>query len=203
MTTAERNDEFQAYVLAERADLLRTATLLCAGDQHLAEDLVQSMLTRLYVAWPSFKKARSPGGYARQALVNALIDEKRRPWRRERSLGVLPELAEPSPSTGSRVDDLNQAMRLLPPRMRAAVVFRYFHHLSVAETAEALGCREGTVKSQTARALDRLREALEPTAPVQPVPGLTVARAANGMYRSTPKPFKPINRLATTTSRSY
>jgi len=74
MTTAERNDEFQAYVLAERADLLRTATLLCAGDQHLAEDLVQSMLTRLYVSWPSFKKARSPGGYARQALVNALID---------------------------------------------------------------------------------------------------------------------------------
>jgi RNA polymerase sigma factor (sigma-70 family) len=59
-------------------------------------------------------------------------------------------------------DRLRQALKELPPRMRAAVVFRYFYDLGVAETADALNCSEGTVKSQTARALDRLRAALEP-----------------------------------------
>lgn len=166
-----RDEEFRSYVLARRAELLRTATLLTAGDGHLAEDLVQSTLTQLYLAWPAFQKAHNPNAYARRALVNALVDEKRRPWRRrERSMPDLPERPSPEANGSTRGDELNQAMRQLPPRMRAALVFRYFHDLSVAETAEALGCTQGTVKSQCARALDRLRKVLSPT--VQVLPGL-------------------------------
>ncbi len=149
-------------MLAQRAGLLRTATLLTAGDRHLAEDLVQSTLTKLYVAWPSFQRADNPQAYTRRALINALSDERRRLWRRrERSTAELPELPRTDQHSEPMADGLRTALRELPPKMRAAVVFRYFHDLTVTETAEVLGCSEGTVKSQTSRALDRLRAALE------------------------------------------
>lgn len=156
-----RDDEFREYVLARRASLVRTATLLTAGDAHLAEDLVQATLSRLYVAWPRFRKMTNPEGYVRRALVNALVDETRRPWRRERSHAELPEPAVPAePVSPGRVEALNEALAALPPRMRAALVLRYFHDLSVEDTADALGCSQGTVKSQTARGIDRLRVVL-------------------------------------------
>jgi len=169
-----RDEQFRSYVLDRRVELVRTATLLTAGDRHLAEDLVQSTLTQLYLAWPAFQRARNPNAYARRALVNALVDEKRRPWRREHSTPDLPEPVSPETGSSTAADQLNQALRELPPRMRAALVLRYFHDLSVADTAEALGCTQGTVKSQTARALDRLRLVLDYTADDQdaPAPGL-------------------------------
>jgi RNA polymerase sigma-70 factor (sigma-E family) len=161
--TTTRDEQFRRYVLDRRADLLRTATLLTAGDRHLAEDLVQATLTRLYLAWPAFQRADNTRGYARRALVNALSDEFRRPWRRrERSVADLPEHPSVEDGDGTRVEELNRALAQLPPRMRAALVFRYYRDLSVAETASALGCTQGTVKSQTARALERLRTVLEP-----------------------------------------
>jgi RNA polymerase sigma-70 factor (sigma-E family) len=161
--TSERDEQFQSFVLDRRAELVRTATLLTAGDAHLAEDLVQSALTKLYVAWPAFRRANNPRGYVYRTLVNALTDERRRPWRRrERPVAELPDNARDGLDGGGEVgEELRQALRELPPRMRAAVVFRYFHDLDVAATADALGCTQGTVKSQTARALDRLRVALE------------------------------------------
>jgi RNA polymerase sigma-70 factor (sigma-E family) len=165
---ADRDKQFHEFVLARRAGLVRTATLLTAGDRHLAEDLVQATLTRLYLAWPAFQRADNPEGYLRRALVNALTDERRRLWRRrERPTAELPELPRADQHQEPLADSMRQALRDLPPKMRAAVVFRYFHDLTVPETAEALGCSEGTVKSQTSRALDRLRTALEirPAAP--------------------------------------
>lgn len=158
-----RDEEFRTYVVEHRPDLVRTATLLTAGDRHLAEDVVQSALTRLYLAWPLFTKAANPGGYARRTLVNALTDEYRRPWRRrERAQPTLPEAPSDVQAEAStaRTDALYAALLDLPPRMRAALVYRYFHDLSVADTADALSCSQGTVKSQTARALDRLRDVL-------------------------------------------
>jgi RNA polymerase sigma-70 factor (sigma-E family) len=165
-----RDEEFHAYVLERRAELLRTATLLTAGDRHHAEDVVQSTLTRLYLSWPLFTRAANRDGYARRALVNAFIDEQRRPWRRrERVAAELPEMPSSASDTGStRAESLLAAMRDLPPRMRATIVCRYFHDLSVAETADTLGCSQGTVKSQTARALDHLRGFLED--PAWPAP---------------------------------
>lgn len=160
---SERDEQFRSFVLARRAELVRTATLLTAGDAYLAEDLVQSTLTKLYVAWPAFRRSDNPGGYVHRALVNALTDERRRPWwRRERTMAELPDRASAEPDGGREAaDELREALKALPPRMRAAVVFRFFHGLDVAETADALGCAQGTVKSQTARALDRLRATLE------------------------------------------
>ncbi len=159
----ERDEQFHRFVLGHRSVLVRTATLLTAGDAHLAEDLVQATLTKLYVAWPAFRRADNPEGYLRRTLVNALTDERRRWWRRhERSVADLPDRprAEP-PEAGDLDDGLRAALRDLPPKMRAAVVFRYFYDLDVADTADALGCSEGTLKSQTARALTRLRAALD------------------------------------------
>jgi len=165
--TVARDEQFHAFVVAERAGMLRTARLLAAGDGHLAEDLVQSTLTALYVAWPAFQRAGNRGAYVRRSLVNALISERRRPWRRrEQSLAVLPDRPDPSArdqpfeAVPDGAPALYRALGDLPPRMRATVVFRYFHDLSVAETADALTCSQGTVKSQTARALDKLREVL-------------------------------------------
>ena len=156
---AAREEEFRAYVVDARAGLVRTATWLTAGDSHLAEDLVQTTLTRLYVAWPRIRRADGPDGYARRTLVNALIDERRRPfWRRERSQAQLPEGA--APPRDVEHGPLRAALAELPPGMRAVVVFRYVYDLSVADTADALKCSEGNVKSQTARGLDRLRELL-------------------------------------------
>ncbi len=159
----ERDEQFHSFVLGHRAALVRTATLLTAGDAHLAEDLVQSTLTKLYVAWPAFRRADNPEGYLRRTLVNALTDERRRWWRRhERSMADLPDRPRPEAPAGGDLDEgLRTALRDLPPKMRAAVVFRYFYDLDVADTADALGCSEGTVKSQTARALDRLRAVLD------------------------------------------
>ena len=162
----ELDKQFHDFVLAKRAGLLRTATLLTAGDAHLAEDVVQSMLTKLYLGWAAFRRADNPESYVRRALFNALIDERRRVWRkREQSMADLPDTAHADSAEAHRAEALRTALKELPPRMRAAVVFRYFYDLSVAETADALGCSEGTVKSQTARALDRLRDALERRGP--------------------------------------
>lgn len=143
----ERDEQFHRFVLGHRTGLVRTATLLTAGDTHLAEDLVQSTLTKLYVAWPSFRKADNPEGYLRRTLVNALTDERRRWWRHhERTVADLPE----RPRFDEPEDDerLREALRDLPPKMRAAVVFRYFYDLDVADTADALGCSVGTPKNR-------------------------------------------------------
>jgi RNA polymerase sigma-70 factor (sigma-E family) len=182
---SEKDDAFRAYVLEHRAGLVRTATLLTAGDAHLAEDVVQSTLTRLYVSWPLFVRAANRDGYARRALVNALMDEHRRPWRRrERTSEAVPELRVVELDAASaRAEALMAALRDLPPRMRSAVVYRYFHDLTVAETADALGCSQGTVKSQTARALDRLRGVLDPPVVLTP-PHTTSASQTSYQTRS-------------------
>lgn len=158
-----REEEFRAYVAVARPRLVRTATLLTAGDSHLAEDLVQTALTRLFLAWPRIRTLDGPDAYVRRTLVNALIDERRRPFRRrESSHADLPEPpGDDQPIGGNEtLADLQHALATLPPGMRAAVVFRHVYDLSVADTAAALGCSEGNVKSQTARGLDRLRATL-------------------------------------------
>jgi DNA-directed RNA polymerase specialized sigma24 family protein len=82
---AGRDEAFHDFVVSSRGDLLPTATLLAAGDRHLAEDLVQVSLTRLYVACGRLREPEARHAYARRILVNSLIDETRRPWRRRES----------------------------------------------------------------------------------------------------------------------
>lgn len=152
--------DFESYVAARRPQLRRTAYLLC-GDWDKAEDVVQDALTRLYVHWRRASHADNIDAYVRRSLVNAYLSEGRRPWRRERATDVLPEkgYADPTDSSGDR-DDLRRALASLGVSQRAVVVLRYWDDLSVEQTADALGCSTGNVKSQSARGLARLREAL-------------------------------------------
>jgi len=152
--------DFESYVASRRAQLRRTAYLLC-GDWDRAEDIVQDTLTRLYVPWRRASRADSVDAYVRRSLVNAYLSEGRRPWRRERPTEFLPETAyaDPASSTDDR-DDLRRALASLGASQRAVVVLRYWDDLSIEQTADALGCSTGNVKSQAARGLARLREVL-------------------------------------------
>jgi RNA polymerase sigma-70 factor (sigma-E family) len=156
-------DRFRAFAACQAGALRRCAYLFC-GDWHLAEDLMQTTLIKVYRAWPKVQKQDSVQNYARKVLLNTWLDEKRRPWRRsELRVETLPDradvAADPTAAEArSWAKDLaHRALLELPPRQRAALVLRYFDDLSVAETAAVLGCSEGTVKSQTARGLDTLR----------------------------------------------
>jgi RNA polymerase sigma-70 factor (sigma-E family) len=166
MPRSSRDAEFSAFVRAHRAELLRSACLLTAGDTHLAEDLVQTALARLYVAWPKVFRTGTAVPYVRRIIINAHIDETRRPrWRRERSVSEPPDLPDLT-STESWTDDadgeaVRAALKALPPRMRAVIVLRHWFDLSVEESADLLGCSQGTVKSQTAKAAAHLRSALQ------------------------------------------
>ncbi len=158
-----RDQEFEEFVRRRRSALLRTATVM-TGDAHLAEDLVQTALVRLYLAWGKARRTQVDA-YARRTLVNCLIDETRRPHRRERIGAAIPDRAGQvdTGSAGSVIgpdDDLLAALTALPIGMRTAVVLRHVEGLDVTETAAAMGCTPGNVKSQTARGLERLRDHL-------------------------------------------
>ncbi|HSN06981.1 MAG TPA: SigE family RNA polymerase sigma factor [Candidatus Angelobacter sp.] len=153
--------DFESYVAVRRRHLRRTAYLLC-GDWDRAEDLVQDALTRLYVHWRRASRADSVDAYVRRSLVNAYLSDGRRPWRRESAVGMLPDTAYADASGDSIAerDALRRALAGLGPSQRAVIVLRYWDDLSVEQTADALGCSTGNVKSQSARGLARLRAAL-------------------------------------------
>lgn len=154
---------FEEWVAARGPRLLRVAWLL-TGDAHLAEDLLQTVLARIWPKWPRIA-GENPEAYARKALVHTHASWWRRRWRGELPHGELPDRALPA-DPFAEVDleqTLAEAIRALPVRQRAVVVLRYFEDLSVAETAEVLRCSEGTVKSQASKALHALRARL-PTA---------------------------------------
>lgn len=151
--------DFAAYVQARQQALLGFAILLC-GERADAEDLLQTVLGRVSLRWERLVGSRSDiDAYVRTSLVNAHHSLWRRAFRRrERPTAELPEAAVTSES-----DDLDLWSRVLqlPERQRQVVALRFYEGLSVAETAAAMGSSEGTVKSQCARALARLRIVLE------------------------------------------
>jgi RNA polymerase sigma-70 factor (sigma-E family) len=152
--------DFEAYAAARMTYLRQTAYLLC-GDWHRAEDLVQDALGRLYVHWRRASRAENVDAYVRRTLVNAYLADRRRPWRRDVPTEFVPDRAagEQQPQ---RIDELRAALADLGPSQRAIVVLRFWDDLSVEQTAQAMGCSTGNVKSQSARGLARLREALNP-----------------------------------------
>jgi RNA polymerase sigma-70 factor (sigma-E family) len=148
---------YRDYVTGRMEVMRRTAYLLCR-DWHTSDDLVSITIGKLFRHWPRVGHAEHLDAYVRRILVRTWLDEKRRPWRREEPTGDLPD----PPVAGAEVTVVERAELLdllatLPPRRRAAVVLRMYCDLSEKETAEALGCSIGTVKSQTARGLDTLR----------------------------------------------
>lgn len=153
---------FEDFVRARSSGLLRTAMLLVGQNRAEAEDLLQVALERAYRHWPRVIKSEEPERYVRRILANASADR----WRR---IGRRPEHAMPAfqeavmPDRTAEIADrdyLLRALAALPRGQRAVLVLRYFDDLSEGETARMLGCSVGTVKSQTARALGRLRAAV-------------------------------------------
>ena len=159
MGRAGTDEEFRDFVAARSASPMRLAWLL-APDASAADDLLQTALLRSYLRWRHIH--HDPEAYVRRVLVTVAADERRRPWRRETSVDAVPERVVDADPTGA-VDEaqrLRQALVGLPARQRAAVVLRYREGLSAAQTAELLGCSEGTARSQATRGLDKLRAAL-------------------------------------------
>jgi RNA polymerase sigma-70 factor (sigma-E family) len=152
--------EFDDFVRTRSTGLLRIAYLL-TGDRHAAEDLVQEVLEQMYVKWRRIEGA--PEAYARRALVNRSTNRWRSRSRRPEAPLAHHDVAQPDHSDDVAIRDaVVDALRGLPPRQRAAVVLRYLDDLPVSEVARAMDCSEGTVKSNTARGLDRLRAVLGP-----------------------------------------
>ena len=153
MTAAD--NEFREFVRSRAAPLHRTAFLLC-GDWHLADDLVQEALAKTYRHWRRVKLADNPDAYVRRILVNEANRHFQRRPSAEKPV-VVPEGSVPDGSADlAHRDLLLTALLALPERQRATVVLRYLEGRTEAETADILGCTKGTVKSQTARALNTL-----------------------------------------------
>ncbi len=155
-----RDDDFSEYFAARAHALRATAYLLC-GDWHRAEDITQVAMTKLYLAWPRLRQV-GLDAYARKVVVRTFLAENRRLWRkREHLTHEPPELPASFGDTEQRLL-VQSALASVPPRQRAVLVLRYWNDLSVEETAEALGCSAGTVKSQAARGVAALRRRLGP-----------------------------------------
>jgi RNA polymerase sigma-70 factor (sigma-E family) len=157
--------EFAEYFAARRDAVRRSAFLLC-GDWHRADDFAQTAFVALHRHWHTVRDRGALDAYVRRTLVRAVIDESRRPWRRERYGGEVPDIADVTPGALDMGDTvavrwaLRDALGKVPPRQRAVLVLRFLEGLDVTGVAQALGCTEGTVKSQTARGLAALRAEL-------------------------------------------
>lgn len=159
--TTTRDAEFADY-LAARLPSFRRLALLLTQDWHRADDLVQAAITKLYVHWGRARAADNIDAYARAIVVREFLSERRSSWARRVTLSnQVPETAAPSLDQDGSLD-LHNAVAALPPRQRAVLVLRFYSDLTVEQSAEALGCTPGTVKSQTAKALDSLRRSLGP-----------------------------------------
>jgi RNA polymerase sigma-70 factor (sigma-E family) len=162
----EDSATFAEFVRAEQPALLRLAVLL-TGDRGHAEDLVQTALLKTYRHWHRISAAGPPTAYVRRVLVTSHTSWRRRLWTTEQVVEVLPDRPDSRPEPVDPDEVLRAALRALPPRMRTAVVLRYYADLSEQQAAEAMGCSPSTVNTQTTRGLARLRELLT-AAPLAP-----------------------------------
>jgi RNA polymerase sigma-70 factor (sigma-E family) len=161
---ADRSDrlmDFETFASARWPRLVRTAYLL-TGDHHEAEDLVQATLAKVFTGWSRIRRLDEPDAYVHRALVNNNLSRYRRRRVLQFLTPVLPERASPESADGGihgieARSELIRALAQLPPRQRAVVVLRYWDDLSEQQTAEALGCSVGNVKSQASRGLSKLR----------------------------------------------
>ena len=161
--------EFTEFATASSPRLYRSALLLC-GDRHLAEDLVQETLARVYVRMHrtlgriDAGRIDNPPAYAQTALVRIFISSRRRRSSGEIAVDAVPETRTTAPDDDLRVT-LGAALAALAPLDRAVIVLRHLDDRTVAEVATALGLSEGAVRNRSMRALERLRERLDTTLP--------------------------------------
>ncbi|MBY8882277.1 SigE family RNA polymerase sigma factor [Actinacidiphila acidipaludis] len=155
-------EAYKQFAAARAGQLFRSACLLVGGDTHLAEDLVQETLGRMYVVWGRMGKVDNPAGYAQTVLVRIFLTHQRRRSSRESPAADLPDRAgrDSSGDASLRVT-LLAALSALPPKDRAVLVLRYWEDRSVEETAAVLQSSPGAVRTRTTRALARLRRELD------------------------------------------
>jgi RNA polymerase sigma-70 factor (sigma-E family) len=187
VTRSSKAAEFEEFVDASSARLFSMAMLLTGRHRPEAEDLLQTVLERAYRHWRRICQNGDPEPYVRQMLANASIDRWRRLRRRpEEPLPADPGALWPAGRAAARDDAadlaerdlLLRALAELPAGQRAVLVLRYFGDMSEIETARALGCSVGAVKSQASRGLARLRRQAAPAAPAAPVAAVDAPRAA-------------------------
>ncbi|MEU6619590.1 SigE family RNA polymerase sigma factor [Streptomyces litmocidini] len=155
-----RADEFLEFASARTGHLFRSACLLTSGDTHLAEDLTQETLGRMYALWGRMARIGNPAAYAQTVLVRTFLSHQRRRSATERPLGELPDRAPEHGEDPALRIALLDALAALAPKDRAVVVLRYWEDRSIEETAEALHVSSAAVRTRSVRALAKLRERL-------------------------------------------
>jgi RNA polymerase sigma-70 factor (sigma-E family) len=166
--TENRDAEFTDFVADHGGQLMRTAFLV-TGNAHSAEDLLQTALTKAYGSWPKVRAADEPVAYVRRIMINAHLSWLRRLSSTERVLETFPDLGEGDlQSAHAESDELRQALLRLSPRVRTAVVLRYFEDLSEEATATLMGCSRSTVNNHVSKGLAALRGLLAPSADLTP-----------------------------------
>ena len=153
---------FETFVRESSPALARLAFLL-TGDRQLGEDLVQTALSKVLPHWSRIVAGGDPGPYVRTVMVRTAIGWRRRRWNGEKPANTLPEPTAASDFSAAldTRERLRAVLSTLPIRQRAVVVLRFYEDRSEAEVAQLLGCSVGTVKSQAAKGLSKLRERLE------------------------------------------
>jgi RNA polymerase sigma-70 factor (sigma-E family) len=162
-------DTFADFVRRRQVELVRLGWAL-TGDRYLGEDLAQTALQRLWPQWNRVSSNGEPLAYVQRIMVNLWSSWRGRRWRRMEETVEAPPDRDAERSDAERLDandEVDRWLAALPPRQRAVVMLRFLLDLSVDETAGRLGCSPGTVKSQTAKALEHLR-ALVPSFAADP-----------------------------------
>lgn len=154
--SADDDQEYVDFVSASLGRLRRSAYLLC-GDAHRGDDIVQATLVAVYLRWSKVRTVDNVDGYVHRILVRRYLDEARRPWARVLLSRRMPESPAPAGLDIEDADAVRSALDTLSRGQRSVLVLRFFCDLSVQDTADALGCSVGSVKSQTSRGLTALR----------------------------------------------
>lgn len=156
--TVSEPDGFRDFVVGRSPALIRSAWLL-TGSEATAQDLVQIALAKTWSRWSRITRQDAPEAYVRRVLLSTYLTWRRRRWRDEIAVGSMPDRTDKR-DVFAEADvrrSVSEALATLPRRQRAVVVLRFFDDLTEAQAADALGCAVGTVKSQTAKALTKLR----------------------------------------------
>jgi RNA polymerase sigma-70 factor (sigma-E family) len=151
--------DFHSFAVSRSTQLFRTAYLLTGGDWHMAEDLTQEALSRIYAAWRRVQRADNPDAYARTVLTRLFISHRRKKSSSERPTEHPADRPQPGTDQSLRLT-LLAALAALPEIDRAVVVLRYWEDRSVEDVAGVLGISGGAVRNRSQRALARLRDAL-------------------------------------------
>ena len=160
--TDQRDAEFTDFVADHGGHLLRTACLV-TGDAHLGEDLLQTALAKAFGSWDKVRRADHPAAYVRRLMINAHLSWVRRLTNTERVVETFPDTGSGDlQAAHAESDEMRQALLRLSPRVRTAIVLRYFDDLTEAETAQVMGCSRSTVNNHVTRGLAALRALLTP-----------------------------------------